>query len=37
VEGVRRQASSQLGKLLEFLDAGIGAPAPGTVPKAVSR
>jgi len=37
VEAVRRQASSQLGKLLEFLQNGIGAPAPGTVPKAVSR
>lgn len=37
VEGVRAQASSQLAKLLEFLESGIGAPAPGTVPKAVSR
>jgi 3-hydroxybutyryl-CoA dehydrogenase len=34
---VRRQASSQLAKLLGFLENGIGAPAPGTVPKAVSR
>ncbi|HEY6239872.1 MAG TPA: 3-hydroxyacyl-CoA dehydrogenase NAD-binding domain-containing protein, partial [Burkholderiales bacterium] len=33
VEGVRRQASSQLAKLLEFLQNGIGAPAPGTQPK----
>jgi 3-hydroxybutyryl-CoA dehydrogenase len=37
VEGVRRQASSRLAKLLEFLDSGLGAPAPGTVPKAVPR
>ena len=37
VEGVRRQASSQLGKLLEFLRSGIGPPAPGTKPKAISR
>ena len=37
VEGVRRQASSQLGKLLEFLRSGIGPPAPGTKPKALSR
>jgi len=34
---VRRQASSQLAKLLEFLKSGIGAPTPGTQPKAVSR
>jgi 3-hydroxybutyryl-CoA dehydrogenase len=32
-EAVRRQASSQLAKLLEFLKSGIGAPAPGTQPK----
>jgi 3-hydroxybutyryl-CoA dehydrogenase len=32
VEAVRRQASSHLQKLLEFLDTGIGAPAPETVP-----
>ena len=32
-EAVRRQASSQLAKLLEFLKNGIGAPAPGTQPK----
>jgi 3-hydroxybutyryl-CoA dehydrogenase len=32
-EAVRRQASSQLAKLLEFLKSGIGAPAPGTRPK----
>jgi 3-hydroxybutyryl-CoA dehydrogenase len=37
VEGVRRQASSQLARLLEFLKSGIGAPAPGTQPKAVSK
>jgi 3-hydroxybutyryl-CoA dehydrogenase len=33
VEAVRRQASSQLAKLLEFLKSGIGAPAPRTQPK----
>src|SRR6266704_2132886 len=37
VEAVRRQASSQLAKLLEFLKSGIGAPAPGTQPKAVPK
>ena len=37
VEAVRKQASSQLAKLLEFLKSGIGAPAPGTQPKAVAR
>jgi 3-hydroxybutyryl-CoA dehydrogenase len=37
VEGVRRQASSQLAKLLDFLGKGIGAPAAGTVPKTISR
>ncbi len=37
VEAVRRQASSQLAKLLEFLRNGIGAPAPGTRPKTVSK
>jgi len=37
VEGVRRQASSQLAKLLEFLKGGIGTPEPGTLPKTVSR
>lgn len=37
VEAVRRQASSQLAKLLEFLDSGIGAPAPGTRPRPASR
>ena len=37
VEGVRKQASSQLAKLLEFLKDGIGAPAPRTVPKTISR
>jgi 3-hydroxybutyryl-CoA dehydrogenase len=33
VEAVRRQASSQLAKLLEFLKSGIGTPAPRTQPK----
>jgi len=37
VEGVRRQASIQLAKLLEFLRSGIGPPAPGTRPKAISK
>ena len=37
VEAVHRQASTQLAKLLEFLRSGIGPPAPGTRPKAVSR
>jgi len=37
VEAVRTQASSQLAKLLEFLKTGIGAPAPGTQPKPVSK
>src|SRR5437879_3346151 len=37
VEAVRRQASSQLAKLLEFLRSGIGPPAPGTRPKAVPK
>ena len=37
VEAVRKQASGQLAKLLEFLGTGIGAPAPGTRPKAVAR
>lgn len=32
-EAVRRQASSQLARLLEFLKSGIGAPAPRTQPK----
>ncbi|HET7201455.1 MAG TPA: 3-hydroxyacyl-CoA dehydrogenase NAD-binding domain-containing protein [Burkholderiales bacterium] len=36
-EAVRRQASSQLAKLLEFLKNGIGAPAPRTQPKSLSR
>lgn len=35
VETVRRQASGQLAKLLEFLKNGIGAPAPRTQPKAL--
>jgi len=37
VEAVRKQASSQLARLLEFLKTGIGAPAPRTQPKAVAR
>jgi 3-hydroxybutyryl-CoA dehydrogenase len=37
IEAVRRQASSQLAKLLEFLKSGIGAPAPRTRPKALPR
>jgi len=37
VEAVRKQASRQLAELLEFLASGIGAPAPGTQPKTVSR
>ena len=37
IDAVRRQASSQLAKLLEFLKTGIGAPAPGTQPKPVSK
>jgi 3-hydroxybutyryl-CoA dehydrogenase len=36
-ETVRKQASGQLAKLLEFLKSGIGAPAPGTRPKALPR
>jgi 3-hydroxyacyl-CoA dehydrogenase len=36
-EGVRKQASSQLAKLLEFLKSGIGAPAPRTRPKPLPR
>jgi 3-hydroxybutyryl-CoA dehydrogenase len=34
-EAVRRQASSQLAKLLEFLKSGIGEPAPRTQPRAL--
>jgi len=37
VEAVRKQASSQLARLLEFLRTGIGAPAPRTRPKAAAR
>lgn len=37
VEAVRRQASSQLAKLLEFLSDGIGKPAPRTQPKGIAR
>src|SRR5215470_1089612 len=37
VDGVRRQASSQLAKLLDFLKNGIGAPAPRTQPKPIPR
>src|SRR5262245_18357171 len=36
-EAVRKQASAQLAKLLEFLKNGIGAPAPGTRPKPLVR
>ena len=36
-EAVRKQASTQLAKLLEFLKNGIGAPAPRTQPKALAR
>jgi 3-hydroxybutyryl-CoA dehydrogenase len=36
-EAVRKQASSQLAKLLEFLRSGIGAPAPRTQPKVLPR
>jgi len=36
-EAVRKQASSQLARLLEFLKSGIGAPAPRTKPKALPR
>jgi 3-hydroxybutyryl-CoA dehydrogenase len=36
-EAVRRQASSQLAKLLEYLKNGIGAPAPQTQPKSLRR
>src|SRR5256885_12831797 len=37
VGGVRKQASSQLGKLPEFLRSGIRPPAPGNPPNAVAR
>jgi 3-hydroxybutyryl-CoA dehydrogenase len=37
VEGVRSQASRQLARLLEFLKNGLGAPAPRTQPKSVSK
>jgi 3-hydroxybutyryl-CoA dehydrogenase len=37
VEAVRKQASAQLAKLLEFLKTGIGAPAPGTQPTPIPR
>ena len=36
-EAVRKQASSQLARLLEFLKSGIGAPAPRTQPKSLPR
>jgi len=36
-EAVRKQASSHLATLLEFLKNGIGAPAPGTRPKSLPR
>ena len=37
VEAVRRQASSQLARLLEFLKDGLGAPAPRTQPRSVAK
>jgi len=37
VDAVRKQASSQLARLLEFLEGGIGAPAPGTRPRPAPR
>jgi 3-hydroxybutyryl-CoA dehydrogenase len=37
VEAVRKQASSQLAKLLEFLRSGIGPPAPRTQPKVLPQ
>src|SRR5262245_7874238 len=36
-DAVRKQASGQLAKLLEFLRNGIGAPAPRTQPKTLPR
>jgi 3-hydroxybutyryl-CoA dehydrogenase len=36
-EAVRKQASSQLARLLDFLKSGIGAPAPRTQPKPLPR
>ena len=36
-EAVRKQASGQLAKLLDFLRNGIGAPAPRTQPRALPR
>jgi 3-hydroxybutyryl-CoA dehydrogenase len=36
-EAVRKQASTQLAKLLEYLKTGIGAPAPRTQPKTLPR
>jgi 3-hydroxybutyryl-CoA dehydrogenase len=36
-EAVRKQASSHLARLLEFLKNGIGAPAPRTQPRTISR
>jgi 3-hydroxybutyryl-CoA dehydrogenase len=36
-EAVRKQASSQLARLLEFLKSGLGAPAPRTQPKRLPR
>jgi 3-hydroxybutyryl-CoA dehydrogenase len=36
-EAVRTQASSQLARLLEFLKSGIGAAAPRTQPKGLTR
>jgi len=37
LEAVRSQASSQLARLLEFLKSGLGAPAPRTQPKSLSK
>ena len=37
IEAVRKQASSQLARLLEFLESGIGAPALGTRPRPAPR
>jgi len=36
-EAVRSQASSQLARLLEFLNNGLGAPKPRTQPKSVAK
>jgi 3-hydroxybutyryl-CoA dehydrogenase len=36
-DAVRKQASSQLARLLEFLKSGLGSPAPRTQPKTLPR